>query len=67
MNVMPKSTNLRGKKRKVITRPEDIPRSFASRAEEADFWASHDFAPDVLDDRPEVEKELDQAIRREGD
>ncbi len=62
MSTMPKPVNLRDKKRKLITRREEIPRRFASRAEEAAFWESHDFAPGVLDDRPEVKKELDKAL-----
>lgn len=64
---MPKPVNLRDKKRKLVTKSEEIPRHFASRAEEVAFWESHDFAPGVLDDRPEVKKELDKALGVEGD
>ena len=64
---MPKPLNLRDKKRKLVTRPEEIPRRFASRAEEAAFWETHDFAPGALDDRPEVKKELDKALGLEGE
>ncbi len=64
---MPKPANLRDKKCKMVTKPEEIPRRFASRAEEAVFWEFHDFAPGVLDDRPDVKKELDKALGVEGD
>ena len=67
MAVMPKPVNLRDKKRKLITKPEEIPRRFSSLAEEAAFWESHDFAPGVLNDHPAVKKELDKALGLEGE
>lgn len=54
--------NLRDLKRKLVTDPRDVPRRFRSRALEAAFWESHDFAPGVLTDGESVRKELDELL-----
>lgn len=63
MEVMAKMpANLRGLKRKLIKGAREIPRRFRSRAEEATFWESHDFAPGVLADGEAVRRELDELL-----
>jgi hypothetical protein len=67
MAVMAKKiSNLRDLKRRVITDPRGIPKRFRSRAAEAAFWESHDFAPGVLVDGEGVRKELDKLLGVEG-
>jgi len=55
-----KPASPRDLKRKMIANPREIPRRFRSRAAEAAFWESHDFAPGVLAGGERVRKELDE-------
>ncbi|MEX2541155.1 MAG: hypothetical protein WD314_05075 [Trueperaceae bacterium] len=48
----------RGAERKLITRLEDVPETFASREEEAEWWDSHDIDDSLLESGPEVRAEL---------
>ncbi len=54
--------SLHDSKREMGTDTREIPRRFKSRAEEAAFWESHDFAPSVLTDGESVRKELDRLL-----
>ena len=54
--------SLHDSRRELVTDPRGIPRRFKSRAEEAAFWESHDFAPGVLTDGESVRKELDKLL-----
>jgi hypothetical protein len=48
----------RGSERKLVKRLKDIPKTFASREEEAEWWDSHDITADLLESGPEVRAEL---------
>jgi hypothetical protein len=48
----------RGTERKLVTRLEDIPETFSSREEEAEWWDSHDVAANLLESGPVVRTEL---------
>jgi hypothetical protein len=39
----------RGSERKLVKRLKDVPKTFASRQEEAEWWDSHDIAADLLE------------------
>lgn len=54
--------SLHDSRRELVTDPREIPRRFKSRAEEAAFWESHDFAPGVLTDGESVRKEIDRLL-----
>ncbi len=53
---------MRYSKRKLIRDPRKIPPRFQSRAAEAMFWETHDFAAGILADGERVRKELDELL-----
>lgn len=59
---MRKSWNFRDPKRKLLRSSPEIPSRFQSRKLEAVFWESTDFAPGVLADGAEIQKELDELL-----
>lgn len=60
MATLPEGTN--GPKRKLVMDYREIPKRFRSRALEARFWESHDFAPGVLAEGKGVRGELDELL-----
>ena len=59
--------NMRYSKRKLIRDPRKIPPWFRSRAAEAMFWETHDFAAGILADGERVRKELDELLGLEDE
>ena len=57
---MPKRAN--GSKRKLVMDYREMPKRFNSRASEARFWESRDFAPGVLVEGKSVYRELDELL-----
>ena len=58
-----KVKNFRDMERTLITSPDELPDfSEMTAEEEAEFWETHDFAEGVLEDGPEVDAEVYEAL-----
>ena len=58
-----KTQNLRDSARILITSPDELP-DFDSLTpeQEAEFWETHDFAEGVLEESPEIDAEVYEAL-----
>ncbi len=58
-----KTQNLRDSARVLITSPDELP-DFDSLTpeQEAEFWETHDFAEGVLEEGPEIDAEVYEAL-----
>lgn len=58
-----KSRNLRDTSRVLITSPDELPDFGAMTPEQkAEFWETHNFAEGVLEESPEVDAEVYEAL-----
>jgi hypothetical protein len=58
-----KSRNLRDAPRSLITSADELPNfDLMTAEEEATFWETHDFAEGVLEEGPEVDAEVYEAL-----
>jgi hypothetical protein len=58
-----KSRNLRDTPRSLITSADELPDfNLMTAEEEATFWETHDFAEGVLEEGPEVDVEVYEAL-----
>lgn len=58
-----KTRNFRDTTRKLVTSPDEMPDfENMSPEEEAEFWETHDFAEGVLEDGPEINAEVYEAL-----
>jgi hypothetical protein len=58
-----KARNLRDAPRSLITSADELPDfDLMTAEEEAEFWETHDFAEGVLEEGPEVDAEVYEAL-----